>query len=148
MAPPGRYARCSGIGVGLQRFVLALLLTALCSPACGGSAEQGAAELRDTTSSWTATLKLATEEWARGAVPSHFVRSTITVASKELRSASRRVRAKTGAAASAPADQVLARVPLLNAAIERGDRSGALDIVRALARAVPPKPTPPVARTQ
>jgi hypothetical protein len=115
---------------------------------CGKSPETAAAELGDAAGSWAATLKLVTEEWTRGAVPTHFVQSTASVATTELQSAARRVRSTVGAAASAPADEVLARVPLLNEAVARGDRAAATDIARALARAVPPKPTPAVARPQ
>jgi hypothetical protein len=139
--------RCSGRRVRFRLWIVTVLLAGCCgAAACGESHDVRAAELRDAAGSWAATLRLVTEEWTRGALPSHFVQSTTSVATTELQSAARLVRFTVGDAASAPADEVLARVPLLNEAVARGDRAAAMEIVRALASAVPPKPTPPVAR--
>jgi len=126
--------------------VTVLLAGCFGAAACGKSQDVKVAELHDAAGSWAATLKLVTEEWTRDALPSHFVQSTTSVAMTELQRAARRVRSTVGAAASGPADEVLARVPLLNEAVARGDQAAAMDIVRALVSAVPPKPTPPVAR--
>jgi len=143
------YAGCSAPSVRFRTAIVTVLMACgLAAAACGESPRSAAAELREAAGSWAATLKLVIEEWARGALPAHFVESTTRIATTELQREARRVRSTSGVAASAPADEVLARVPLLNKAVVSGDRAAALDIVRALAAAVPPKPTPPVARPQ
>ncbi|HET7216961.1 MAG TPA: hypothetical protein VFJ02_02900 [Vicinamibacterales bacterium] len=135
-----RFRRAAGV---------VLVVAAIGSSAnCGANADRRARELRRTAGSWAATLRTATDEWARDALPAHFVASTIDVARQELTREGDRVRSQSGAGASAAADEVLAALTPLRAAVERGDRGSAIAVAHAVADRIPSEPTPPVARPQ
>jgi hypothetical protein len=52
--------------------------------ACGGSPSEQARKLHETSQSWEATTRLATELWQHGAVPATYARQTLEVAQEEL----------------------------------------------------------------
>jgi len=108
--------------------VLTLTIAACSSP------DQEARDARKAATSWAATILAAAEQWQAGAVPSHFVSSTLDAAQKSVSSDANRIRERAGAEAARPLERVRDAIPNMIAACDRGDAEGVTARARELLR--------------
>ena len=110
-----------GTRLRVRRIILvALLIAAACK-----SPESKAKKAHDELSSWAAAGEMLSREWARGAAQKPYVKSTVDVASEELKKIGESLQNNE------PAGQVSSLYEQLGDAAKRDDHAAGDDIARA-----------------
>jgi hypothetical protein len=99
---------------------IALLIAAACK-----SPESKAKKAQDELSSWASAGHALSQDWARGAAPKPYVKSTVDVASDEIEKIGKTLQNDKSV------DQVSSLYEQLGNAVERDDRAAGIDIARA-----------------